>query len=196
MSGTKLAELVFKMTKTLEVTFMPSRNARLEKLLTTASNERESLNITLVYEDAATRKWARDTFEWMEKIAEPSKLRATWWNLNDLHAPGVLAGAVSTTLRADFIIVANRSAGALPLPFYVWVNAWLPHRFQRSGAIVHLLGENSGADSENAGSYLREVARKGRMEFLLQRHGLPSAAIKLNWFETLTHFNIPIAMLN
>jgi hypothetical protein len=77
---------------------------------------------------------------------------------------------VSTALRADVIVVAVRAADGLPLPFYVWVDAWLPHHPQGSAALVALIAmpDNPGARLDRARDYLQTVARRGRLDFLIE----------------------------
>jgi hypothetical protein len=127
-----------------------------------------SLNITFVYQDTPTRQWAREVYDRVAKLAGTESARATWWKIDDLSEPGVLAGAVSTAMRADVIVIAVRMGEGLPLPFYVWVNGWLPHRSLQTGALVALL-ENSGQRSQKSGrvrEYLAMVAQQGRLDFL------------------------------
>lgn len=132
------------------------------------------LNVAVVYEDAPTRCWAD---EFCGRIAEPfgqDTIRSTWWKLNELEELAVLTGAVSTAMRADVIVVAVRAAEGLPLPFYVWVDSWLPHHEQRLSALVALIAmpDNPGARLDRARNYLRAVARQGRLDFLIEERKL------------------------
>ncbi len=133
------------------------------------------LNVAVLYQDAQTHKWARQMCEHVAGLIGSGAVRHTWWKLGDLSQPGVLAGAVSTTMRADVIVVAIQAAARLPLPFYVWVDAWLPHRLPQAGALVALIGlpEPAGLQSDQAREYLRAVAQQGRLDFLLQERKLP-----------------------
>lgn len=132
------------------------------------------LNVTVVYEDASTRYWAD---EFCGRVAKPfgqDTLSSTWWKLAELDEPAVLAGAVSTAMRADVIVVAVRAAEGLPLPFYVWVDSWLPHHAKGLSALVALIAmpENPGAQLDRARDYLRAVARQGRLDFLIEERKL------------------------
>ena len=66
----------------------------------------------------------------------------------------------------------------MPLAFYTWINAWLPNRFYSGGVLAALLGktQRSSARPARVGEYLREVARQGRMSFLLETRKLPAEA--------------------
>jgi hypothetical protein len=132
------------------------------------------LQVSFIYQDAPTRKWAREVAERVTKVAGPESLRATWWNMTDLSHPGVLAGAVWTAMRADAIVVALDAAQELPYPFYVWVESWLPHRVAATGALMALVGTSVPAPAQAARTreFLRTVARVGRMEFMLDERKL------------------------
>lgn len=124
-------------------------------------------NITFVYQDAETRDWAREAYQRLSHLASPEGVRATWWKISDLSAPGILAGAVSSAVRSDIIVIATRSEG-LPLPFYVWVNLWWPHRPEEAGALVGLIGRSAqtAAEMGSVGEYLPIVAQQARMSYL------------------------------
>ena len=77
-------------------------------------------------------------------LAGKKSVSTTWWNLNELSQPAVLAGAVSKAMRADVIVVATRATEGFPLPFYIWVSSWLPHYLPGKGTLVAL---SSGAVS-------------------------------------------------
>jgi len=158
----------------MEPSSVSEQITRLDKLVAHSSASGYGLNVTVVYEEAATRKWAREIYERATRVAGVEALRATWWKLTDLSEPGVLAGAVSTAMRSDVIIVASRCAEGFPLPFYVWVNSWIAHR-SRTGAFVALLAAvaDSNSHSGRVTDYLREVARQGRMEFVGENRSLP-----------------------
>jgi hypothetical protein len=167
-AGAKKSEIAAQPKTVMEPGSVSEQIIRLDKLVAHSAAAGYGLNVTVVYEEAATRKWAREIYERAARVAGTEAIRATWWRVNDLSEPGVLAGAVSTAMRADVIIVAGRGAEGLPLPFYVWVNSWLAHRAGRAGAVVALLGaaEKKSSHSGRVTEYLRQVARQGRLEFV------------------------------
>src|SRR5262249_46616168 len=141
--------------------------------------------------------WARDAFERMEKAAGPGRLRPSWWRLSDLRSAGVLAGAVTMALRANLLVVALRGSGMLALPFYLWVNSWLPHRSHAGGALIGLVGLRNGAtEAETLCEYLRQVADHGGMDFRLETHRTAAPPINLEWLEALAPVTAAAAILN
>ncbi len=128
-----------------------------------------ALNVTFVYEDEQTRDWLREVCPILP-VRTRTSLNCTWWRLKELDHAGVLAGAVSQALRADVVAVAVRGSEGLPLPFYVWVNNWLPHRVRGSGVLLAMLEGPSrrNAHSRRLRGYLRTVANQGGMNFILE----------------------------
>lgn len=146
----------------------------LEKLLTALPRTEYQIEVTILYEDNGARKWAGEVYQNVEAMAGVKAVRGTWWKLSDLVQPGVLAGAVSKAMRSDMIVIAVRGSEGLPLPFYFWVNSWLPHRIAGMGALVALLGKPSPRNRESGRlcKYLRAVARRGRMDLLVAERAL------------------------
>jgi hypothetical protein len=146
-----------------------SHVAGLTKFIAGCHGSNHGLDLTLVYEDAETRQWAKELHEQLARLAGTATIRATWWKLSELSQPGVLAGAASTAMRADIVVVATRATEGMPLPFYVWVKQWLPNRRSAAGALVALLGapEKDGTKSGRVADYLESIAGLGKLQFLL-----------------------------
>jgi hypothetical protein len=140
-----------------------------------------NLHVMCLYEDALTNKWAKEICERAETLAAPQALRSTWWKVGDLAHPGVLAGAVSKAMRSDVVLTALRATEGQPLPFYVWINSWWPHRQPGQGTLAALLGapEKNNPASGRLRKYLRAVARQARMDYLLEERVIPSPKSKL-----------------
>src|ERR1041385_3270230 len=149
---------------------------QLDKLVLLPVDRHASLNLVLVYEDAESREWARAAHDRLARLARKHPVRPTLWKLNNLSEPGVLAAAVSTAMRADIIVVAMRSEEGLPLPFYAWVNNWLPHRLHHGGVLAALIGRSTQRTTRSGrvGGYLRSVARQARLGFVLAENKLAS----------------------
>ncbi|SPE59092.1 hypothetical protein SBV1_30027 [Verrucomicrobia bacterium] len=150
------------------------RVADLDIITLAAPDVDSPLNLTVVYQDQDTKVWAREVSDAVVRSAGEHKVCATWWKLEHLAQPGVLAGAVSTALKAQIIVVAVTAAEGLPYPFYVWVESWLQHRRPRSGALIALLSlpRRSEARAHQARQYLRDLAQQGGLEFLLEERPL------------------------
>lgn len=154
---------------------------RLDKFITLPSNPKATLKAVIVYEDLETREWAQEAHDRVAQLAGEHPVRTTWWKLNNLFEPGVLAAAVSTAMRADVIVVAVRSEEGLPLPFYTWVSNWLPHRPRYGGILAALIGNAGGhtARSGRVGAYLKSVAEEGNLHFVLAENKLSNPALPI-----------------
>jgi len=141
----------------------------LEKLVTGLPASECAMEITVVYDEAQTHAWAVEVYQKMQRILGAQAVRGTWWNVADLAEPGVLAGAVSKAIRSDLVVVAVSCSEGLPLPFYFWVNAWLPHRGNGLGALVALLAApvHKTSQSGRLKRYLQSVARRARMDWIV-----------------------------
>ena len=138
---------------------------RLEKLVTRLPAAGQDLEVMMLYQDERSRLWATRAAEYVEQVTRHTHVRCTWWKLEDLFNPGVLAGAVSKAMRADIILLATPAAEGLPLPVYFWVNSWLPHRRNGSGLLVGLLGQPQKApEAGRVRRYLEQVAHRGKMQ--------------------------------
>jgi len=174
----------------------PSKLTALDKVVRDLLGSGKGPAVTFVYHDEETREWATEAYRRMGKAAGDEGLRATWWKISELAAPGILAGAVSSAVRAEVIVVATRAEG-LPLPFYVWVNLWWPHRSETPGTLVALLGtpEHAACGLGSVAEYLPIVAHQARMNFLRfekfvrrakPRERVPSFSL-VNGVESLVH---------
>jgi hypothetical protein len=121
------------------------------------------LSVMSLYQDETTQKRASATCQAV--INGTPLTRKTAWKLSDLSQSGVLAGAVHMAMRADVIVVSLTSGGGLPLPFYVWMNMWLPYRQVAGGKLILLLGNSNGDFSNHVVEYLHEAARQANLQF-------------------------------
>ena len=166
------------------------RLENLREVVASLSMPASSLNPVYVYEDTATRNWARAVHERLERLAG-GEVRATWWKLGDLGHPGVLAGAVTKTIRAGLVVIAVRGGEGLPLPFYVWINTWLPHRVAGTGALVALVAESPQPSvySGRVLGHLKAVASEGGMKLILEE--MPTCLLReprTGWAAGSLHF--------
>jgi hypothetical protein len=141
---------------------------RLDKLAATLTGNSKGPKIAFLYQDQESHGWAKEVSEKIIRLTGGHGQRTSWWKINDLTAPGILAGAVSSALRADLIVVATQAQG-LPLPFYVWVNLWWPNKSEAPGGLLAITGARDHilSRADRIGDYLRIVAEQAHMNFLL-----------------------------
>jgi hypothetical protein len=140
-------------------------------------SEKHVLKLCVLYHDEHLRQWAQDVHTLARKLVGRNALKTTWWNVQTLSEPAVLAGAVSTAMHADVIVLAIRAEAELPLAFYYWADAWLPHRYAEPGALLALLAvsEPPRAKVERTREYFRTLAHRGGLDFMCDERPLPVA---------------------
>ena len=113
------------------------------------------------------------------KLAGEERIQNTWYHASSLSDPGTLLEAVCAALAADVIVIAVYAMEELPLDLYVWIDAWLPRRASRVGALAAVIGvaEPLEPQSVRTREYLEAVARKAQLDFIPQerrRPGMPA----------------------
>jgi hypothetical protein len=95
-----------------------------------------------------------------------------------LSDPKVLKDAVLTVMRADVILISVYDSKELPVDLCVWVDTWLPRRRLPMGALIALISshDQSGVQTDHVRDYLRAVAHRSQLDFLLRERKLPAAS--------------------
>ena len=127
-----------------------------------------ALNILGIYQDPLTQSWGMPMCRLAMQLAGEDRIRNQWFDVHSLNDNGVLLEAVRAALVADVIVVSVYAADELPLGLYVWIDAWLPRRSSREGALTALIGvdESQAPPSIRTREYLQAVARKARLDFI------------------------------
>jgi hypothetical protein len=175
----------------MEQTNILERTTPLDEVEFAPPETEYGLNVALVYQDIPTRKWATRVCDQVAQLAGKDAVHCSSWEINRLGDPEVLMDAILMTLVADVIMVSIYDAKELPVDLCAWFDAWLPYRSLPTGALIALIsvpGQTS-AQLEHARGYLRAVARKGRLDFLLRERRLPVTSRGYFFMEKLTEWN-------
>ena len=136
---------------------------------TAAPTESEyALNIVGVYQDSVTQSWGVPMCRLAMQLAGEDHVRNTWYDVHSLDDIETLLEAVRAALVADVIVISVYAAEELPLGLYVWIDAWLPRRTSREGALTALIGADEPQDLQSfrTRDYLQAVACKGQLDFI------------------------------
>jgi hypothetical protein len=138
-----------------------------------------TLNIAGIYQDSVTRDWAMQSCHRATQLAGGERVQNTWYNTNSLSDPGILLNAVRAAVAADVIVISVYAADELPLDLYVWIEAWLPRRLSRRGALAALVGVAQPLDSPSVRTleWLQALARKAQLDFIPQQRERPAASV-------------------
>ena len=153
----------------LDRTISPERVAR-------ARDECEpALNVVTMYQDPLTRYWATELWDRVGQLIRYGDICRKSWKVSELPQAEVFADAVQAAAQADVLMISVRDEGELPPLLHEWIDAWLPKRAGREGALVALIGvpAHHGAQPDRAYHYLDAVAHRAGLDFLPRERKLP-----------------------
>jgi hypothetical protein len=149
---------------------------------TVSKDVEPALSVATVYQDPLTRQWAAELWDRVGQLIDDQGVRCQSWKISELADHGVFLDSVKMAAEADVLIVSVRDAGELPMGLYVWMDALLPSRARRPGALVALIGvpPQPDAQSGKAHQYLESVARKAGLDYLPHERKLPEHSFPLS----------------
>lgn len=124
-------------------------------------------SIVSLYEDAAgleTLMRLCNSLSW--KFKDEMEFDFDWWRFKYLSDPAMGLQAAHNAAKADLILLAPREQ---ELPKYVqgWFDGWLPSRTSGEGVLVLVEpGDKEKPDRMSLGSYLKQTARRGNLDYL------------------------------
>ena len=147
------------------------------------------LNVIMVYEDPATRKWATEMWGRVTQMAGEDNISVASWSIDSLAWPEMLAEAASSAAQADVIVIAVSGAERLPIDLCVWIGAWGSRRTRRAGALVALISRPRKPEFQafSTQDFLQMAARKGGLDFFPQERVLPVASTDFFGLETIKY---------
>jgi hypothetical protein len=136
------------------------------------------LNIAGVYQDTVTRDWAMQTCRHAAQTTGEEHIQSSWFDAHSLSDERMLLEAIRAALVADVIVVSVYCAKKLPREIYRWIEAWLPRRLSRKGALAALIGfpEPPELPSASAFDYLQAVAARAQLDFIPAESPWPVAS--------------------
>ena len=135
------------------------------------------LQIAVIHEDALPLKWASQVTRRAIQLLGSRLVRTARWSVETLGDPIAMGAAIEAAVTADILVVVVSGDRALPPNVDRWIDAWLPRRLDRAGALVALIGtpRQPNAFSTRIREYLRDVASLAHLDLLTQEPSLPCA---------------------
>ena len=130
--------------------------------------------VSAVHEDSATGARVEEFCQTLARCLErTSEIRKEMWLLTELRTSQLRAIAAGEAAVADLVIVSVHHAEALPSEVKSWIDLWLKQRGNRPAVLLALFDPLYLGTSNSMQTYLREVARRGNMEFLARSEDKP-----------------------
>jgi hypothetical protein len=95
------------------------------------------------------------------------------WLLTELRTTQLRAIAAREAASADLVIISVHHAEALPDEVKSWIDLWLKQKSSRPAVLSALFDPLYLGTSSSIQAYLREVAKRGKMEFLARSEEKP-----------------------
>ncbi len=159
----------------MQSTTAPNRTVASAQAASFSKETEPALRVATVYQDPLTRHWARELWDRVGQLVGQGGICHQSWKIGDLTDAQAYTGAVQAATEADVLVVSVRDAGELPINLCVWIDAWMPRRAGRAGALVALIGvcPQPNVQSGRVHAYLEAVARRVGLDFLPRERKLP-----------------------
>ena len=132
------------------------------------------LTVSVVYEDSATGARADDFYQTLIRcLGRNCEFTKEMWLLTELRTVQLRAIAAREAASADLVIISVHHAEALPDEVKSWIDLWLKQRSSRAAVLLALFDPPYLGTSSSIQACLREVAKRGKMEFLARLEEKP-----------------------
>jgi hypothetical protein len=130
--------------------------------------------VSAVHEDSTTGARAEEFCQSLAKsLVRISEIKKDMWLLTELRTTQLRAIAAREAAAADLVIVSVHHAETLPNEVKSWIDLWLKQRRSRPAVLLALFDPLYLGTSGSIQTFLREVARRGNMEFLARSEEKP-----------------------
>ena len=121
------------------------------------------------FEDASTETRVNEFCRTLgRQLGNKCEVTQQMWLFNEMRVAQLRGIAAGEASRADLVIVSVHHAQSFPGEVLEWFGLWVAQKGSRPAALVALFDPAYVGDSTALQSYLKEAARKGKMEFLVR----------------------------
>lgn len=126
----------------------------------------EQCEMAILYDDDSARDRAMHLCKRLDlQFRKDPQFDFSWWNIRYLKDPQVAELAAQVAARADLLLFST-TRGKPPAELKKWIGEWLPRRRGHGGALVTWVNRSSEATATQLELFLKDVARKGEMDYL------------------------------
>ena len=130
--------------------------------------------VSAVHEDSATGARADEFCQTLYRcLSRDCKITREMWLLTELRTPQLRSIAAREAAAADLVIVSVHHAETLPKEVKTWIDLWVKQKRSRPAVLLALFDPLYLGTSGSIQACLREVAQKGKMEFLARSEEKP-----------------------
>jgi hypothetical protein len=130
--------------------------------------------VSAVHEDSATGARADEFCQTLAKcLSRNCVIAKEMWLLTELRTAQLRAIAAREAAAADLIVISVHHAETLPDEVQSWIELWLKQKGSRHPVLLALFDPLYLGTSSSIQTYLRDVAKRGNMEFLARSEEKP-----------------------
>ena len=130
--------------------------------------------VSAVHEDSVTGARVDEFCQMLIKcLGRTAAISKEMWLLTELRTAPLRAIAAGEAAAADLVIVSVHHAEVLPEEVTSWIEAWTKQKGSRPAVLLALFDSPHLGTSGSLQVYLREVARRGNMEFFARSEERP-----------------------
>ena len=132
--------------------------------------------VLIVYEDYPSGQRAMETYQrLLSEFGRDFDFRISIWSFGVLQCARLNEHAIHDAVGADAIILSGPLHRGLPVEIKRWIEGWALQKIGKEAVLIALLGAKSGQDEMmSTGSYLKEIAAKAEMDFLIEELQSPT----------------------
>jgi hypothetical protein len=132
------------------------------------------LTVSAVHEDSATGARAAEFCETLSRcLGRTCAINKELWLLTELRTAQLRSIAAAEAAVADVVIISVHHGEILPAEVNKWIELWLKQRRARPAVLLALFDPLYLGTSSSIQAFLRDVAKRGHMEFLARSEEKP-----------------------
>jgi len=130
--------------------------------------------VSAVHEDSVTGARAEEFCQMLSRCLDGKcSITKEMWLVTELRTTQLRSIAAGEAAAADLVIVSVHHAEAWPSEVKSWIELWLKQKRSRPGVLLALFDPLYLGSSGSMQRYLREVAERGHMEFVVRSEEKP-----------------------
>ena len=133
-------------------------------------------DLVVAYEDTDTRNRALHLYDTVaQQLLDDYDFQCSWWKFEHLANETLRQQAADAAVDANMVILSIRAREDLSPTHKLWIEDWISRRSPGKAALVVMIAGTTDPerDAAPAIAYLRNAARKGRMDFFTHAFELP-----------------------
>jgi hypothetical protein len=138
--------------------------------------EAKRLSLLAAFEDSATGTRVKEFCQGLARdLGQDCRIAEHVWLISTFRLRELQEIAAAEASTSDLVIISVHHAPSLPKEVRRWIDLWLQRKRSHSAVLMALLDRDFDDAPSSIQAYLRGVASRGGMEFLVETEEEPEA---------------------